>query len=44
MLLERTRVCQHPEDESSFNVFAQMLAGLSTDLRYHWRLPQGPLI
>ncbi|XP_041095969.1 unconventional myosin-XVIIIb [Polyodon spathula] len=35
MLLERTRVCQHPEDESSFNVFAQMLAGLSMDLRYH---------
>ncbi|XP_041084913.1 unconventional myosin-XVIIIb-like isoform X2 [Polyodon spathula] len=40
MLLERTRVCQHPEDESSFNVFAQMLAGLSTDLRTELHLHQ----
>ncbi|MGH0175090.1 UNVERIFIED_CONTAM: hypothetical protein FKN15_069555 [Acipenser sinensis] len=40
MLLERTRVCQHPEDESSFNVFAQMLTGLSTDLRTELHLHQ----
>ncbi|XP_061459502.1 unconventional myosin-XVIIIb isoform X2 [Rhineura floridana] len=33
MLLERIRVVQQPEGESSFNVFHQMLAGLDLDQR-----------
>lgn len=34
MLLERIRVVQQPEGESTFNVFSQMLAGLDLDQRY----------
>uniref|UniRef100_A0A8D2LWH8 Myosin XVIIIB n=1 Tax=Varanus komodoensis TaxID=61221 RepID=A0A8D2LWH8_VARKO len=34
LLLEKIRVAQQPEGESSFNVFAQMLAGLDLDQRY----------
>ncbi|XP_044296358.1 unconventional myosin-XVIIIb [Varanus komodoensis] len=33
LLLEKIRVAQQPEGESSFNVFAQMLAGLDLDQR-----------
>ncbi|OCU01703.1 hypothetical protein XELAEV_180074945mg, partial [Xenopus laevis] len=32
MFLERIRVAQQPQEESNFNVFAQMLAGAETDL------------
>jgi hypothetical protein len=34
MMLEKWRVCQKMEGESNFLVFSQMLAGLSTEMRY----------
>ncbi|XP_063000028.1 unconventional myosin-XVIIIb [Elgaria multicarinata webbii] len=40
LLLERIRVAQQPEGESSFNVFTQMLAGLSLDQRTTLHLHQ----
>ncbi|XP_077776126.1 unconventional myosin-XVIIIb isoform X4 [Podarcis muralis] len=40
MLLERIRVVQQPEGESTFNVFSQMLAGLDLDQRTMLHLHQ----
>ncbi|KAM8960687.1 unconventional myosin-XVIIIb [Pelodytes ibericus] len=40
MLLERIRVAQQPEGESSFNVFTQMLTGVDLDLRSQLHLHQ----
>ncbi|XP_015671254.1 unconventional myosin-XVIIIb [Protobothrops mucrosquamatus] len=40
MLLERARVAQQPEEEGTFNVFSQMLAGLDLDQRSTLHLHQ----
>ncbi|XP_066466082.1 LOW QUALITY PROTEIN: unconventional myosin-XVIIIb [Tiliqua scincoides] len=40
MLLERVRVAQQPDGESTFNVFSQMLAGLDLDQRTTLHLHQ----
>lgn len=34
MMLDKWKVCQKTQGESNFLVFAQMLAGLSTEMRY----------
>ncbi|KAM6902590.1 unconventional myosin-XVIIIb isoform 1-T2 [Xenentodon cancila] len=42
MMLDKWKVCQKTPGESNFLVFAQMLAGLSTDIRTELQLHQLP--